>query len=74
VNDIQRTTVDFPIVADLDKKVAQLYEMIHPNESSTEAVRSVFIIPPNVSSGEAKKKFPQGWREIRSYLRLTKVA
>jgi peroxiredoxin (alkyl hydroperoxide reductase subunit C) len=126
VDDTQHTTVEFPIVADLDKKVAQLYEMIHPNESSTEAVRSVFIIdpskkirlmmtypmnvgrnfdevlraidalqfadkhdvatpadwktgdeviiPPSICNEEAKKKFPQGWNEIRSYLRLTKVA
>jgi peroxiredoxin (alkyl hydroperoxide reductase subunit C) len=126
VDDTQHTTVEFPIVADLDKKVAQLYEMIHPNESSTEAVRSVFIIDPSkkirlmmtypmnvgrnfdevlraidalqfadkhdvatpadwktgdeviirpsICNEEAKKKFPQGWNEIRSYLRLTKVA
>jgi peroxiredoxin (alkyl hydroperoxide reductase subunit C) len=121
----QQTTVMFPIVADLDKKVAKLYEMIHPNESSTEAVRSVFIIdpsktirlmmtypmnvgrnfdeilrvidalqfadkhsvatpadwqtgdaviiPPSINNEEAKKKFPQGWNEVRSYLRFTKV-
>jgi peroxiredoxin (alkyl hydroperoxide reductase subunit C) len=32
------------------------------------------IIPPSISNEDAKKKFPQGWNEIRSYLRLTKVA
>jgi len=32
------------------------------------------IIPPSISNEEAKKKFPQGWNEVRSYLRLTKVA
>lgn len=125
VEDTQHTSVDFPIVADSDRKVAQLYQMIHPNESSTAAVRSVFIIdptkkirlmmtypmnvgrnfdeilrvidalqfadkhgvatpadwktgdaviiPPSISNEEAKKKFPQGWDEVRSYLRLTKV-
>lgn len=122
----QHTSVDFPIVADSDRKVAQLYQMIHPSESSTAAVRSVFIIdpkkkirlmmtypmnvgrnfdeilrvidalqfadkhgvatpadwnngddviiPPSTSNAEAKKQFPQGWNEVRPYLRLTKVA
>jgi peroxiredoxin (alkyl hydroperoxide reductase subunit C) len=32
------------------------------------------IIPPSISNEEAKKKFPQGWNEVRSYLQLTKVA
>ncbi|MEO8849434.1 MAG: peroxiredoxin [Casimicrobiaceae bacterium] len=125
INDTQHTTLEFPIVADSDRKVAQLYDMIHPGESSTAAVRSVFIIdankkirlmmtypmnvgrnfdeilrvidalqfadkygiatpadwkkgddviiPPSTSNEEAKKKFPQGWNEVRSYLRLVKV-
>ena len=125
VNDTQNTTVEFPIVADLDHKVAQLYGMIHPNESNTAAVRSLFIIdpkkkirltmtypmsvgrnfdeilrvidalqesdkysvatpagwkkgddviiPPSISDEDAKTKFPQGWNEIRPYLRMTKV-
>lgn len=46
VNDTQHTTVDFPIVADPDSTVARLYGMIHPHESETAAVRSVFIIDP----------------------------
>jgi peroxiredoxin (alkyl hydroperoxide reductase subunit C) len=125
VNDTQNTTLEFPIVADSDHKVAQLYEMIHPSQSNTAAVRSVFIIdpekkirlmmtypmnvgrnfdeilrvidalqladkysvatpadwrkgrdviiPPSISNEDAKKKFPQGWKEIRSYLRVTQV-
>ncbi|HYW90847.1 MAG TPA: peroxiredoxin [Gammaproteobacteria bacterium] len=125
VNDTQHTTLEFPIVADPDHKVAQLYEMIHPSESDTAAVRTVFIIdpkkkirlmmtypmnvgrnfdeilrvidalqlgdkhsvatpadwekggkviiPPSISNEDAKKMFPQGWDEIRPYLRLTKV-
>lgn len=44
VNDTQNTCLQFPIVADPDLKVAQLYEMIHPSESETASVRSVFII------------------------------
>jgi len=125
VNDTQNTTLEFPIVADPDNKISELYEMIHPGESDTAAVRSVYIIdpnkkirlmmtypmsvgrnfdeilrvidalqtsdkhgiatpadwtpgdkviiPPTVSNEEAKQKFPQGFDEIRSYLRYTKV-
>ncbi|WLD57835.1 peroxiredoxin [Salinispirillum sp. LH 10-3-1] len=125
VNDTQNTTLDFPIVADADRSIAELYDMIHPGESETAAVRSVFIIdsnkkirltmtypmsvgrnfdeilrvidalqlgdakriatpadwrpgddviiPPSISNEEAKDIFPQGWNEVRSYLRLTKV-
>lgn len=46
INDTQNTTVNFPILADADKKVADLYDMIHPNASTTVTVRSVFIIDP----------------------------
>jgi len=46
VNDTQSTVVDFPIIADADLSVSREYDMIHPNESTTEAVRSVFIIDP----------------------------
>jgi alkyl hydroperoxide reductase subunit AhpC len=125
VNDTQSTTLTFPIVADPDLKISQLYEMIHPSESETAAVRSVFIIdpdkkirltmtypmavgrnfdeilrvidalqtgdkakvatpadwrpgdkviiPPSISNEDAKALFPQGWEEIRPYLRVTKV-
>lgn len=125
VNDTQKTDLQFPIVADTDHKVAKLYQMIHPDQSKTAAVRSVFIIdpskkirltmtypmsvgrnfdeilrvidalqtsdkfgvatpadwkvggqviiPPSVNNEEAKKKFPQGFDEIRPYLRFTKV-
>ncbi|MFJ7567451.1 peroxiredoxin [Herminiimonas sp. NPDC097707] len=42
----QKTVVGFPIVADADKSVSTLYDMIHPNQSATATVRSVFIIDP----------------------------
>ncbi len=126
VDDTQNTTLKFPIIADPKTEIAQLYDMIHPNESSTEAVRSVFIIdpnkkirltmtypmnvgrnfdeilrvidalqladekgiatpadwtpgakviiPPSVSNEDAKIKFPQGFDEIRSYLRFVEVS
>lgn len=125
VNDTQNTDLQFPILADTDHKVAKLYGMIHPAESTTAAVRSVFIIdpskkirltmtypmnvgrnfdeilrvidalqladkhgiatpaqwspgdrviiPPSVSNEDAKAKFPQGFDEVRSYLRYTSV-
>lgn len=126
VNDTQNADLQFPIIADADCKVAKLYDMIHPDESDTAAVRSVYIIdpkgkirltmtypmsvgrnfdeilrvidalqlgdrsrvatpadwrpgdkviiPPSISNEEATKIFPQGWDEIRPYLRLTDVA
>ena len=40
INDTQKTTVNFPILADADRKVADLYDMIHPNASATATVRS----------------------------------
>ena len=46
INETQNTTVNFPILADADKTVANLYDMIHPNASNTATVRSVFIIDP----------------------------
>lgn len=125
VNDTQNTDLQFPIVADADHKVAQLYDMIHPGESETAAVRSVFIIdpkkkirltmtypmstgrnfdeilrvidalqlnderkvatpadwrpgddviiPPSISNEAAKDIFPQGWNELRPYLRMVKL-
>lgn len=125
VNETQNTRVEFPILADADLEVSKLYEMIHPAESETAAVRSVFIIdpnkkirltftypmsvgrnfdeilrvidslqlgdekkiatpadwrkgdkviiPPSISNEDAKDLFPQGWDEIKPYLRVTKV-
>ncbi|MDR2282542.1 MAG: peroxiredoxin [Sphingobacterium sp.] len=47
INETQNTTVDFPIIADEDRHVAELYDMIHPNASTTFTVRSVFVIGPD---------------------------
>lgn len=123
VNDTQNTTVSFPIIADPDGTVARLYDMIHDHESTTAAVRSVFIIDPehkirltmtypmnvgrnfdeilrvidalqtddentvatpadwtpgdqviiptSIKTKDAERLFPQGWTEVRPYLRLT---
>ena len=126
LGDIQETqgqTVKFPMLADPDRKVSTLYDMIHPKANDTLTVRSVFIIDPNkkvrliltypasagrnfqeilraldslqltdqfkvatpadwkdgqdviivpaVSSDEAKKLFPKGFKELKPYLRVT---
>ena len=47
INETQSTTVNFPIIADPDRKVSELYDMIHPNANATLTVRSVFVIDPN---------------------------
>jgi alkyl hydroperoxide reductase subunit AhpC len=47
INDTQKATVNFPILGDPDRKVSNLYDMIHPNANDTFTVRSVFIIDPN---------------------------
>ncbi|MGK7873519.1 MAG: peroxiredoxin [Xenococcaceae cyanobacterium] len=47
IEQTQNTTLNYPILADPDRKVSNLYEMIHPNASNTLTVRSVFIIDSN---------------------------
>ena len=47
INDTQSVNVEFPIIADEDKKVANLYGMLHPNVSTTATVRSLFVIGPD---------------------------
>lgn len=47
INETQNTTVNFPIIADEDRKVSNLYGMIHPNANDTLTVRSVFVIAPD---------------------------
>lgn len=47
INTTQNTIVNFPILADADRKVSDLYDLIHPNASETLTVRSLFVIDPN---------------------------
>ena len=124
IAETQGTALNFPVIADKDKKVADLYEMIHPNASDTFTVRSVFVVGPDkkikltltypastgrnfdeilrvidslqltakhsvatpvnwkngddviivpaVTNEQAKEKFPDGWNEIKPYLRVVK--
>src|SRR6266702_314192 len=46
INETQAASVGFPILADGDRKVSELYDMIHPNANATLTVRSLFIIDP----------------------------
>jgi peroxiredoxin len=123
INETQSTQVQFPLIADEDRQVSELYDMIHPNAQQNLTVRSVFIIAPDktikliitypastgrnfdeilrvidslqltsyhsvatpvnwkqgdevvivpaISDEEAEKKFPKGFRKVKSYLRLT---
>jgi alkyl hydroperoxide reductase subunit AhpC len=125
INETQNCTVDFPIIADENREVATLYDMIHPNASATATVRSLFVIGPDkalklmitypastgrnfqevlrvidslqltakhsvatpanwqhgedvivvpaVSTEDAIKKFPQGVKIVKPYLRYTPV-
>lgn len=127
INETQNTQVNFPILVDADRKVSDLYDLIHPNANTTFTVRSLFVIDPQkkvrliitypASTGrnfdellrvidslqltdshavatpanwkhgeevvivpslqdpeELKARFPQGFRTINSYLRLTNIA
>lgn len=47
INETQQTSVNYPIIADEDRKVAELYSMIHPNATEKTTVRSVFVIGPD---------------------------
>jgi thioredoxin-dependent peroxiredoxin len=123
IAETQGTGVNFPLLADADRKVAELYDMLHPNANATGTVRSVFVIDPKgtirltltypaatgrnfdellrvidslqltdsqkvatpvnwqqggdvvilptISNEEADKLFPQGYRQIKPYLRMT---
>jgi len=47
INETQNTEVQFPIIADKDRKISELYDFIHPNASATATVRSLLIIDPD---------------------------
>jgi len=122
IEETQGAAINFPIIADTDRNVSDLYDLIHPNASDTMTVRSVFIVGPDnkvkliitypastgrnfdeilrvvdslqltakhkvatpvnwtkgedviivpaVSNEDAKVQFPDGWNEVKPYLRL----
>src|SRR5690554_1832092 len=70
INETQSTTVNFPIIADHDRKVAELYDMIHPNASATATVRSVFIIDPQKKIRATITYPPSTGRNFNEILRV----
>jgi alkyl hydroperoxide reductase subunit AhpC len=125
IEETQGTAPNFPMIADADRRIANLYGMIHPNANDTLTVRSAFvigpdkkiklsinypastgrnfdeilrvidslqltakhqvatpvnwragddvIIVPSVSDDEARKKYPDGWKAPKPYLRIVPV-
>ena len=78
IEETQKTVVGFPIVADADKSVSTLYDMIHPNQSETVATPGNWkdgddvIIPLSVQDEAViKQKYPKGYRSPKPYLRIT---
>ncbi len=70
IDETQGTTVNFPILADPDHRVADLYGMIHPNTSDTVTVRSVFVIGPD-KKVKLTITYPQSTgRNFREILRV----
>ena len=47
INETQNCTVNYPIIADADKKIAEMYDMIHPNALNNLTVRTVFVVGPD---------------------------
>lgn len=126
IEETQGHALNYPLLADVDRRVANLYGMIHPEADATLTVRSVFVIDPNkkirliltyppsagrnfaeilrtidslqltdgekvatpvnwqagepviivpsLSDEEARARFPQGWKELKPYLRVVQLA
>jgi len=77
INETQNCTVDFPIVADDDRKISELYDFIHPNANYSVSTPANWqqgenvIVVPAVSTEDAIKKFPKGVEIVKPYLRYT---
>lgn len=70
INETQNTSVNFPIIADTDKKVATLYNMIHPNADAKVTVRAVYVIDPNKKIRASIVYPPSAGRNFDEILRL----
>lgn len=70
INETQNTTVDYPILADADKKVSDLYDMIHPNANAKVTVRTVFIIDNNKKLRASITYPPSTGRNFNEILRV----
>jgi alkyl hydroperoxide reductase subunit AhpC len=70
INETQNTTVNYPILADADKKVSDLYDMIHPNSNAAVTVRTVFVIDPNKKLRLSLTYPPSAGRNFDEILRV----
>jgi uncharacterized protein YifN (PemK superfamily) len=73
-NETQGTAVNYPIIADADKKVSDLYGMIHPNANAKVTVRSVFVIDPNKKLRLTITYPPSTGRNFQEILRVHRFA
>lgn len=70
IEETQNTKVNFPIIADTDKKVSELYSMIHPKADPKVTVRSVYVIDPNKKIRATFTYPPSAGRNFNEILRL----
>src|SRR5690606_36138561 len=70
INETQNTEVNFPLIADENRKVSELYDMIHPSASATATARSVFVIRPD-SETELTLTYPASTG--RNFLEILRV-
>ncbi len=70
IEETQNVTMNFPIIADPEKKVATLYSMIHPNADAKVTVRSVFVVDPNKKIRATFTYPPSAGRNFDEILRL----
>jgi alkyl hydroperoxide reductase subunit AhpC len=70
INETQNTNVTFPLIADPDRIIADLYDMIHPNASNTNTVRTLFIIGPDKKVKLSLTYPPSTGRNFNEVLRV----
>jgi alkyl hydroperoxide reductase subunit AhpC len=70
IEEVNGVKMNFPIIADSDRKVSELYDMIHPNSSESSTVRSVFIIGPDKKVKLTLTYPPSTGRNFQELLRV----
>ena len=70
INETQNTTVNYPLIADEDRKIAEMYDMIHPDASAKSTVRSVFVIGPDKKVKLTLTYPPSTGRNFQEILRV----
>ncbi len=70
IEETQHVTLNFPIIADDDRQVAELYDMIHPNQAEKATVRTVFVIGPDKKIKLTMTYPPSTGRNFHEILRV----